>query len=77
MSFIFSGCSTELAYYSENQVKQYVNNVFGDDYKLTDTDNTAEENPEYEYVFTNSKGEYFSIYTSAKRSVFLNTEIKY
>lgn len=66
--FNLSGCSTEPDYYSEAEVKQYVKDVFGGDYKLVDklTDN-SEKNLSYEYVFKNSRGDSFSVFTSTSQ----------
>ena len=67
MMLLVSACSSEPVYYSKQEVKQYVSENFGADYKLIEEksypDDTDEQNLMYEYVFSN-KDTTFSVFTS-------------
>lgn len=68
MVLVLSGCSLKPTYESESKIKKYVKNNYGKDYKLVDKksyeDDTDEKNLMYEYIFENSDGNSFSIYSS-------------
>lgn len=62
---IFSGCSLEPMYYSEEEVLQYVFDVYGVGWKFTDKemylDSTDDRNKVYKYTFTDAQGMSFSV----------------
>lgn len=53
---IVTGCSFSPTYYSEREIKNYVKNVFGKEYKLTKVD--AEN---HDYMFSNREGFTFTV----------------
>lgn len=63
---LFCGCSLEPDYYSEEEVLKYVYSIYGTGWKFTDknvyVDETDEdENPVYQYTFTDNKGMSFTV----------------
>ena len=81
LCFSFSGCAIlytigprEPVYYSEAQVLQYVSDVFGDKCKLIDKkaypDDTEEKNTKYEYIFSDSLGRSFSVYSYTYHTLY-------
>lgn len=61
------GCSTKPVYYSKSEVKNYVKDVFGKEYKMVDSKSYEDQDDEeknmiYEYIFENKQGNRFSVY---------------
>ncbi len=74
---MFVGCSTEPTYYSDREVGEYVQDIFGTEYKLKNKlaypDDTDEENVMYEYEYTNGEQE-FSVFSSTIHTSFISGE---
>lgn len=72
-----SACSSKPVYYSKQEVKQYVSENFGTDYKLVEEksypDDTDEQNLMYEYVFRNADTT-FSVFSYTYHPNFDATE---
>lgn len=64
------GCSVRPEYESKDNIINIVHKNYGSDYQLVKSlsykDGTAENNMEYEYIFENSKGNSFSMYTYSR-----------
>ena len=78
--FIITSCSSRPTYYSKSEIKSFVKEKFGTEYKLNKVekseDSTPEKNTLYEYIFKNNEGFEFSIYSSTTHSTFDATELK-
>lgn len=77
--FILTGCSFKPTYYSKAEVKSFVKDTFGSQYKLKSVnqgeDNSEEKNKMYEYIFENDEGFKFSVYSITAHFVFDATEL--
>ncbi len=64
-----TGCSAAPTYYSANELKKYVKNVYGKEYKLTKTDKKK-----HIYTFQNDKGFAFDIVTGTRHITIDSSE---
>ncbi|MFI3172975.1 MAG: hypothetical protein R3Y58_11515 [Eubacteriales bacterium] len=72
-----TACSFTPTYYSKNEVKNYVNDIFGNEYSLSDSHSYADEEEGtmiYEYIFTNKEDFSFSVKSYTDHVSFISGE---
>ncbi len=65
---LLAGCGGEQTVYTESEIIQYVKDVYGEDYRLTDTDRVilADGTARYDYIFQEEDGISFMVSTSTR-----------
>ena len=75
ISSILVGCSNvkEPIYYSDNQVKNFVREAYGNGYNFIDKTSYIDQNGvvAYDYKFENNDGHIFSIFSRSKKIMFV------
>ena len=65
---LLAGCGGEQTVYTESEIIQYVKDVYGEDYRLTDTDHTVlpDGTVRDDYIFAEEDGISFMVSTSSR-----------